>query len=139
VKVAGAAYLLYLAWRTLRPGGSSLFEPQQLPRDSRWILFRMGLITNLLNPKTAVMYLALIPQFIVASAGDVVGQGLILGGVQISVSATVNGSIVLAAGGIAAFLRTRPSWMRWQRRVSGSMLGLVGLKLALEAPKSTGA
>ena len=50
LKVAGACYLLYLAWRTLRPGGRSPFEAQDLPRDSRATLFRMGLLTNLLNP-----------------------------------------------------------------------------------------
>src|SRR6185437_11790233 len=51
VKIAGAAYLLYLAWRTLKPGGASVFEPRELQQDSRWRLFRMGLVTNLLNPK----------------------------------------------------------------------------------------
>lgn len=139
VKLAGAAYLLYLAWRTLRPGGTSPFTPQALPRDSRRKLFRMGLVTNLLNPKAAVMYLALIPQFIVPSEGHVALQGFVLGCVQIGVSATINALIVLAAGSIAAFLRTRPAWLRWQRRVSGTMLALVGVKLALDAPGRAGA
>ena len=133
LKVAGAAYLLFLAWSTLRPGGASFFDQRDLPRDSRWKLFRMGLVTNLLNPKAAVMYLALIPQFIVPSAGHVVAQGFILGSVQISVSAVVNACIVLAAGAISAFLRRRPAWMRWQRRVTGTLLGAVAVKLALEA------
>lgn len=133
LKIAGAAYLLFLAWTSLRPGGTSLFDERELPEDSRWKLFRMGLITNLLNPKAAVMYLALIPQFIVPSAGHVVAQGFMLGSIQISVSAVVNACIVLAAGGIAAFLRRRPGWMRWQRRVTGTLLGFVAVKLALEA------
>lgn len=133
LKVAGAAYLLYLAWSTLRPGGSSLFDQRDLPRDSRWELFRMGLVTNLLNPKAAVMYLALIPQFIVPSEGHVVAQGFILGAVQISVSTFVNACIVLAAGAISSFLRRRPEWMRWQRRVTGTLLGVIAVKLALDA------
>ena len=134
LKVAGACYLLYLAWRTLRPGGRSPFEAQDLPRDSRATLFRMGLLTNLLNPKAAIMYLALIPQFIDPTAGSVMGQGFVLGGVQIGVSVLVNAGIVLAAGSIAVFLRSRPTWMRWQRRATGTLLGAVGVKLAIDAP-----
>ncbi|MDF2847215.1 MAG: LysE family translocator [Oerskovia sp.] len=134
LKVAGAGYLLYLAWRTLRPGGRGPFEEQDLPRDSRGRLFRMGLLTNLLNPKAAIMYLALIPQFIDPAAGDVMAQGFVLGGVQIGVSMVVNAAIVLAAGSIAVFLRARPTWMRWQRRATGTLLGAVGVKLAIDAP-----
>jgi threonine/homoserine/homoserine lactone efflux protein len=136
VKLAGAAYLLYLAWKTLKPGGASLFEPRDLPRDSRWKLFRMGLVTNLLNPKAAIMYLALIPQFVDRSAGDVVAQGFILGGVQVTVSMIVNSIIVLLAGAISIFLRTRPRWLMWQRWITGSLLGIVGIKLALDAPSA---
>jgi threonine/homoserine/homoserine lactone efflux protein len=69
-KAAGAAYLLYLAWQALKPGGRGLFETQTLERDSAGRLLRMGLITNLLNPKAAIMYLALIPQFIGPGAYD---------------------------------------------------------------------
>jgi threonine/homoserine/homoserine lactone efflux protein len=118
----------------LKPGGASLFEPSELPRDSRWKLFRMGLVTNLLNPKAAIMYLALIPQFVDQSAGNVVAQGFILGGVQISVSTVVNSIIVLRASAISVFLRSRPAWLRRQRWITGSLLGLVGIKLALDAP-----
>jgi threonine/homoserine/homoserine lactone efflux protein len=134
VKLAGAAYLLYLAWKMLKPGGASLFEPKELPRDSRWKLFRMGLITNLLNPKAAIMYLALIPQFVDQSAGNVIAQGFILGGVQITVSMIVNSIIVMLAGAISHFLRSRPTWIKWQRWITGTLLGLVGIKLALDAP-----
>jgi threonine/homoserine/homoserine lactone efflux protein len=134
LKATGACYLLYLAWRTLRPGGRSPFETQDLPRDSRGRLFRMGLLTNLLNPKAAIMYLALIPQFIDPAAGSVMAQGFVLGGVQIGISLVVNAAIVLAAGSVAVFLRSRPRWMRWQRRATGTLLGAVGVKLAIDAP-----
>ena len=131
LKVVGAVYLLYLAWKTLRPGGRSFFDPTPLARDSRLRLFRMGLVTNLLNPKAAIMYLALIPQFIDHSRGHMVAQGFLLGGLQIAVSMTVNAAIVMGAGGMASFLSSRPRWMRWQRRVTAGMLAAVGLKLAL--------
>ena len=134
LKVAGALYLLYLAWRAVRPGGSSPFETRDLPRDPRWKLFRMGLVTNLLNPKAAVIYLALIPQFVDRASGNVIAQGFILGGVQVTISMVVNTGIILAAGAISVFLRTRPTWLKWQRWITGGLLGLVGIKLAIDAP-----
>ncbi|MGH1564593.1 LysE family translocator [Mumia sp. DW29H23] len=135
LKVAGAAYLFWLAWRILRPGGLSAFEARDLPRDSHRRLFTMGLTTNLLNPKAAIMYVSLIPQFVDLSRDDVVVQGFVLGSIQITISAVVNATLIVVAGAIAAFLARRPTWMAWQRRVSGSLLGLVGVKLAVEAPK----
>ena len=134
LKTLGAAYLLYLAWKTLRPGGRSAFETTALPQDSRLKLFRMGLVTNLLNPKAAIMYLALIPQFIEPGRGHTIAQGFVLGGIQLSVSMLVNAALVLAAGAVAAFLAERQTWTRWQRRITGTLLGGVGIKLALEAP-----
>jgi threonine/homoserine/homoserine lactone efflux protein len=127
-------YLLWLAYQTLRPGGTSLFETRDLPRDSAGRLFRMGLVTNLLNPKAALMYLALIPQFVDQGAGNVVAQGFQLGAIQIAVAMLVNGAIILAAGSLAVFLQRRPLWIRWQRWVTGTLLGAVGVKLALDAP-----
>jgi threonine/homoserine/homoserine lactone efflux protein len=133
LKICGAGYLFYLAWRTLRPGGVSLFEERTYPRDSRMKLFRMGLMTNLLNPKAAILYLALIPQFIQPHAGHVILQGFVLGTVQISVSMIVNTLIILSAGAIAVFMKRRPSWIKWQRWVTGGLLGAIATKLAVDA------
>jgi len=99
-------------------------------------LFRMGLMTKLLNPKAAILYLALIPQFINPGAGNEMLQGFVLGGVQIAVSMVVNAAIVLAAGGIAVFLHARPVWTKWQKWVTGTLLGAVGVKIAIYAPAS---
>ena len=134
LKVAGAAYLIWMAYKILRPGGTSPFEARELPKDSAGKLFRMGLVTNLLNPKAALMYLALIPQFIDHGADDVIAQGFQLGAIQIAVAMAVNGAIILAAGSVAVFLQRRPSWIRWQRWVTGTLLGAVGVKLAIDAP-----
>lgn len=136
LKAAGVLYLAWLAWKALKPGGAGLFEPRPLAHDSGWKLFRMGLLTNLLNPKAAVMYLALIPQFIDPAHGSTAAQGFTFGATQITVSMIVNALIVLAAGTIAGFLTTRPSWTKWQRRVTGGLLGAVAILLAREVPQA---
>ncbi|GAB3393283.1 LysE family translocator [Humibacter soli] len=136
LKAAGVLYLAWLAWKALRPGGTGLFEARSLRDDSAWKLFRMGLVTNLLNPKTAVMYLALIPQFIDPATGSTTAQGFTLGGIQITVSMIVNALIVLAAGTIATFLKVRPAWTKWQRRITGTLLGAVAILLAREVPQA---
>ncbi|MFD3976657.1 LysE family translocator [Streptomyces cyaneofuscatus] len=138
VKLAGAAYLAYLAWTALRPGGVSVFAPQEMPHDSPRKLFTMGLMTNLLNPKIAIMYLSLIPQFINLDSGHVLFQGFVLGSVQIVVALTINLSIVLAAGSIAVFLARRPSWLKVQRYMMGTALALLAVSVALDTSMPAG-
>ncbi|MBC7144824.1 MAG: LysE family translocator [Thioclava marina] len=133
LRFAGAAYLLWLAWQAVRPGGRSAFETRELPRDGPRKLFAMGFVTNLLNPKIAVMYLSLLPQFIDPEAGSVLAQSLALGGVQIVISVAVNAGIVLAAGTIAGFLAARPLWMRVQRWAMGTVLAALALSVLREA------
>lgn len=133
-KAAGVAYLAWLSWQALRPGGVGAFEVRDLPIDSDWRLFRMGLVTNLLNPKAAIMYLTLIPQFIDPALGHHLVQGITLGLLQIAVSMTINALIVIGAGSIATFLARRPAWTAWQRRVTGTLLGGVTILLAREVP-----
>jgi threonine/homoserine/homoserine lactone efflux protein len=136
IKLTGAAYLLWLAWQTLRPGGTSVFEPAPLPPDGARRLFTMGLVTNLLNPKIAILYVSLLPQFVDPGRGSVAMQSLLLGVVQICVALTVNGLIVLSAGAIAGFLRTRPAWLKIQRYVMGSVLAGLAVKIATDRSKA---
>lgn len=133
LRAAGAAYLLYLAWQALRPGGKSPFQIRELPRDSPRRLFVMGFVTNLLNPKIAVMYLSLLPQFIQPGHGSVLAQSLVLGGAQIAISVTVNAIIAVAAGSIAAFLAGRPLWLVAQRWIMGTVLAGLALRMIAEA------
>lgn len=133
LRVAGALYLTYLAWQALKPGGRSAFLVRQLPHDSRARLFTMGFVTNLANPKIAVMYLSLLPQFIVPGHGSVFAQSLALGCVQIAVSVSVNALIACAAGSIAGFLAGRPLWTAVQRWLMGTVLAGLAVRIALES------
>lgn len=131
VKLAGAGYLLWLARQALRPGGTTAFAPKDLPADPPRRLVTMGLVTNLLNPKIAILYVSLLPQFLDPERGHLAVQSLLLGLVQITVALTVNGLIVLGAGGIAVFLARRPGWRRVQRYLMGSVLAGLALHLGL--------
>jgi threonine/homoserine/homoserine lactone efflux protein len=135
LRFGGALYLLWLAWQAVRPGGRSPFQVRQLPKDSARKLFMMGLMTNLLNPKVAVMYLSLLPQFISPEHGSVLTQLLALGGVQITISVTVNAIIAVMAGSIAAFLAGRPLWLVVQRWLMGTVLAGLALRMATEAQR----
>ncbi len=133
LRFVGAAYLLYLAWQAVRPGGRSPFQVRQLTRDGPRKLYLMGLLTNLLNPKVAVMYLSLLPQFIDPAAGNVLGQAVVLGSTQIAISLTVNAMIAITAGSIALFLMRHPRWMVAQRWMMGAVLAGLALRMATEA------
>ena len=133
LRLAGAGYLLYLAWQAVRPGGASPFQVRDLPRDGLRRLFLMGLATNLLNPKIAVLYLSLLPQFVDPAKGSVLAQSLVLGSTQIAVSVTVNAAIALAAGSIAGFLARRPTWLAVQRWLMGTVLAVLAVRMATEA------
>ncbi|MEN5041214.1 LysE family translocator [Stenotrophomonas sp. TWI1149] len=134
LRLAGAAYLLYLAWHALRPGGRSPFQLRTLDHDSPRRLFGMGLFTALLNPKIAVMYLSLLPQFIQPHGhGSVMAQSVVLGLVQIATSVSVNALIVLAAGSIATFLAGRPRWQTVQRGLMGTVLGALAVRMLVDA------
>lgn len=132
LKIAGTAYLLYLAWQAVRPGGTAVFALKTLPPDSPRRLFTMGLVTNLLNPKIAVLYVSLLPQFIDPDRGSIAAQSLVLGLTQISIALTVNALIVLFAATLAGFLAARPLWLRVQRYLMGGVLGALAFKLATE-------
>jgi threonine/homoserine/homoserine lactone efflux protein len=130
IKLAGAAYLLWLAWNTLRGGGFS-FTPQPLDPVPPRVLFRQSLTASVINPKVAVFYLSLFPQFVDPAGGMVLLQSLALGVVHVTVSTLVDGALVTVAGGLAAWLAVRPGWLRMQRWVLGAAFGVLAVWLAL--------
>jgi threonine/homoserine/homoserine lactone efflux protein len=96
----------------------------------------MGFFTNLLNPKIAMLYLALLPQFIDPTEGSVLAQSLALGATQTVISVSVNAVIATAAGSIALFLGARPSWLLIQRWLMGTVLAGLAMRMALETRRT---
>ncbi len=129
IKLAGAAYLLWLAINTLRGSGIS-FTPQPLDPVPDRVLFRQAMIAAVLNPKVAVFYLSLFPQFVEPAAGPVFAQSLLLGVVHLLVSTIVDGLLVTVAGILAAWFATRPLWTRVQRWLLGTAFGALAIWLA---------
>jgi threonine/homoserine/homoserine lactone efflux protein len=109
---------------------------RELKVDGPRKLFAMGFVTNLLNPKIAMLYLALLPQFIDPAQGSVLVQSLVLGSLQTVISVSVNGLIALTAGSIALFLGARPSWLLVQRYLMGTVLAGLAVKIAFEAKRA---
>ncbi|HWD83788.1 MAG TPA: LysE family translocator [Kribbella sp.] len=132
LKLAGAAYLLWLAWQAFRPGGTSVFATQELEPDRPRKLFGMGLLTCLLNPKIAILYISLLPQFLDPSRGHLGLQSLILGLGQLTVGVVMNAVFVITAGSVAVFLSRRPTWMRIHRYLTGTALAVFAIRLATD-------
>ncbi|AYQ91869.1 lysine transporter LysE [Burkholderia gladioli] len=129
---AGALYLLYLSWQAVRPGARSPFEVDARQAERPRRLFAMGAATSLLNPKLAMLFLSLLPQFIDYQAGDVFRQSMLLGASLVVAFAAVNGAVAIGSGSLAGFLAKRPNWLRAQRWVMGLMLFSLAAKMALD-------
>jgi threonine/homoserine/homoserine lactone efflux protein len=133
---AGAAYLLWLAWDAVRaPANGSVggvFAPRRLPAAAPARLFRMGLVTSILNPKVALFYVALFPQFVEPARGSLLTQSLVLGLVQIVIAVIGDTLFVLAAARVAHWIGERPVWAAGQRWLLGAVFAGIAAKLALD-------
>jgi threonine/homoserine/homoserine lactone efflux protein len=131
VKLAGAAYLIYIGVRALLSRSSGL--PGEDPRRQsagRWAAFRSGIVSNLLNPKVALFFLALMPQFIDAASPDKVIAFLALGLSFVTLGVIWCVVLAVAAASLrGAFLR-RPSMAQVLNKVAGAMFIALGLRLA---------
>ncbi len=130
VKFAGAAYLIFIGVKALLSRAGKMPGAEDESNGGRWSAFRQGIISNVLNPKVALFFLALMPQFIAAGSTNKVGAFLVLGFSFVAMG--LAWCLVLAIG--AASLRTailrRPSMATILNRVAGAMFIALGLKLA---------
>ena len=128
VRYAGAAYLVYLGVKMLVKH-SSLVQ-QQLQPDSLAAIFRQGVITNVLNPKVALFFLAFLPQFIDARRGSVAWQILLLGLIFNVGGTAVNLGVAYAGGTLGELLRRNARFARLQQWFTGLVFIGLGARLA---------
>jgi threonine/homoserine/homoserine lactone efflux protein len=130
VKYAGAAYLVVLGIRRLldRDGDTAVARPQEPLRQA----FLRGAIVNVLNPKTALFFLAFLPQFVDASRGSVWSQVIVFGLVFVALGAITDSAYALAAGSVAGSLRRKRTLLRY-----GSGAVFIGLGAVAALAKRT--
>jgi threonine/homoserine/homoserine lactone efflux protein len=132
VKYLGAAYLIYLGVRRLLDATIAT-APGEVPRISLRRAYLDGVVVNVLNPKTALFFLAFLPQFVDAGRGQVGAQILGLGMLFVALGLVSDGLYALGAGSAAQWLRARPSFLARERWVSGVMYIGLGLVAALSS------
>lgn len=138
VRIAGAAFLLYLAyltWRASRQELGAAEEAPELPRRSLRKTYVMATLTNLANPKVILFYLAFVPQFVTTGSGSwpVTVQFLVLGGLFIMVGFPVDASAALLAGTLSErFFRTGTTIRRRLERVTAAIFAGLAARLALD-------
>jgi threonine/homoserine/homoserine lactone efflux protein len=135
VKYAGAAYLVLLGVRRIA-SGERLGAREAAPQRTSGSLFRQGIVVNVLNPKTALFFLAFLPQFVDTSRGPAAVQMVALGLVFIALAALSDGTWALVAGTAAGRLRRSARWLRGERYVSGGVLVGLGLATAVSGSRS---
>ena len=129
VRFAGAAYLLYLAWKTFRASGVLAGPAAQEPQSALTV-FRQGLLTNLLNPKMALFVLALFPQFVRPEEGAVAAQILVLATVLNAIGLVVNGAVILFASRMTRVLGAGRRRSRIPQYLLGSVFAGLAVRLA---------
>src|ERR1700683_3807617 len=131
IKYAGAGYLIYIGVRRILSRSETPAAQTELPRRSLARLYRDGFVVNLLNPKTAVFFLAFLPQFVDPSRGAVAFQIAFLGLLFTLMGLTSDGLYALVAGTAGRWVRRQSRYLDWERYVTGSVFIGLGLTAAL--------
>jgi threonine/homoserine/homoserine lactone efflux protein len=129
----GVAYLLWLAWEAWSGERETSPDATDGLEDDPWIAFRRGLITNLLNPKAAVFYVAVLPEFIRPGAGSVMSQTLALSAVYVTIATLIHSGIVALAGTLQSKIATSDN-----RRAVRRLLALALVAIAIWFALTTG-
>lgn len=130
VKYAGVAYLLWMAWQTLREQGALKVETKADKR-SAWRVLVDGVAINVLNPKLSIFFVAFLPQFIPAGEASPLARMLELSGVFMAMTFVVFALYGLFAAAMRDHVVTRPQVMAWLRRTFAAAFVALGAKLAL--------
>jgi len=132
VKYLGAAYLIYIGVRRLLDRTTIGMDPGAQPTRLRRA-FLDGVIVNVLNPKTALFFLAFLPQFVTVSRGHIGAQILCLGVVFVLLGAVTDSLYALTAGSAAQWLRAKPRFLASERWISGSLYIGLGVAAAMSS------
>ena len=135
VKLLGAAYLIWLGIRTLRGRDEDGLPEDDEPADLRRA-YVQGVVVNVLNPKTALFFLAFLPQFVDPDAGPAAPQMLMLGALFVTLGCLSDGTYALVASRLGEWLRSRPGFGRNRRYVSGGAYITLGAVAALTGHRS---
>ncbi|WP_338720852.1 LysE family translocator [Devosia sp. XK-2] len=130
IKYAGVAYLLYMAWATLRETGALSVEAERAPKSVRKVITESVLI-NILNPKLSIFFFAFLPQFVPADTPHAVVRMLELSGVFMGMTFVVFALYGLFAAAIRGQVISRPAIMTWMRRSFAAAFVALGARLAL--------
>lgn len=133
VRYAGAAYLLYLAWKTITAGAPAAALQADAVRRTVGTVFRQGLLTNLLNPKMALFVLALFPQFVQPEAGSVALQIMLLATILNAIGIVVNGAVIVAASRLGRLFTGGGRWRRVPQYLLGAVFAGLAIRLAVDA------
>ncbi len=129
LKYAGAAYLLYLAWQSLRAPAMAVASGEG-ERSGAGRLYLRGIVMNLTNPKVSIFFLAFLPQFVDKQAGSVTLQMLALGATFILATALVFGALALSAGAVGQRFARSARAQRWMSRAAAAVFAGLAAKLA---------
>ncbi len=132
VKYVGVAYLVYLGYRAFVEKSGNLDVGTAAPPISPARAFRQGVFTEILNPKTALFFLAFLPQFIHPESGSVIGQFALLGVIFVALSICVTSALAFGAGSVRGWLAKNRTIGRWQGKVVGSIYMALGVRLAFQ-------
>lgn len=131
IKYIGAAYLIYLGIRAIMEKTSAVPAAGALA-ISAGKAFRQAVLTEVLNPKTALFFLAFLPQFVRPENGTVMLQMTVLGVIFVVLGLFSTVVFAVSAGRLGTFLRRNPSVLRWQGKVVGGIYCALGVRLALQ-------
>ncbi|OLV15353.1 RhtB family transporter [Deinococcus marmoris] len=129
VKYLGAGYLIYMGIKTLLSRDTDPELPTLTPR-SLGQTFRQGVLVNVLNPKTALFFLAFLPQFVRPDHGSVAVQTLVLGGFFLLLATISDSMFALLAGSVGQKLRGNRVFARRQKYLTGSVYVALGVGTA---------
>ena len=131
IKFIGAGYLIYIGYQLLKSKNRTI-NMQNLPKISYKKMFIQGALSNIMNPKVAIFYFSYLPQFVIPNSGNESVQLFILGFTFAIITFIIKAQIGFISGFLSFWIKTRPIVLKSIYKISGIILIILGLKLALE-------